>query len=410
MMSSINLNSLRQLNQISRRYNVFHLFKKVYLAADDAIDVNNNRIVISETNGFGMLIDLDAVSHGTLKDYATSLEELVGPGKKYENFLQLLNAINHFCDESATKVIIYCDKTAFLKIAVLWLKVLLPNANMDDCYGIVSSYQFQNRMFGTSEYASVTRAYRLNQVSEYITIQEFNQVFTATSVDTAAFAGFINLVKPHLSIEFILATYISNQSCKEELRKIAFDKLKVGMQQYLYECKDFILSNMLNKPVFDKFSPTVNYTLGNLEEITRDPAFDIWFDTSLWDIESIGIPSSKSKFYFDRMSPSQFDKFKAHMTIYLDQNNIYINPEAIIGDMTWIDWILENLNMCRNATLSDSDLTKLVEYQLSDKKPNAQFTVFEVTEKDRYNMFILNQIKQAVADSQNSKLNPFVLA
>lgn len=389
---------------------MFHLFKNVYLASDDVIDVNNNRIVISETNGFGMLIDLDSVAHGTLNDFATSLDELIGSGKKYENFLQFINSVNHFSDESATKVIIYCDKTAFLQLSVHWLKALLPNATMDDLYGVVSSYQFQNRMFGTSEYAAVTRAYRLNQVSDYITIQEFNQVFTSTVVNTAVYEGFINLVKPHLSIEFILASYISNKSCKEELRSIAYSKLKVGMQQYLYECKDFILSNILNKPVFDKFSPTVIYSLTNLEEITRDPAFDIWFDTALWDIESIGIPSSKSKFHFDRMSPSQFDKFKAHMEIFLEQNTIFINPEPVFENLTWVEWILENLNMCRASTLSDSDLNKLVEYQISSNKPNAQFTVFEVTEKDRYNMYILNQIKQAVADSQNNKLQPFVLA
>jgi len=98
------------------------------------------------------------------------------------------------------------------------------------------------------------------------------------------------------------------------------------------------------------------------------------------------------------------------MEIYLAQNTIFINPEPVFEDLTWIEWILENLNMCRGGALSDSDLNKLVEYQLSAKKPNAQFTVFEVTEKDRYNMYILNQIKQAVADSQNNKLQPFVLA
>ena len=393
-----------------RSYKVFHLFKKVYLASDDVLDVNNNRIVISETNGYGMLLDLEAVAHGTLKDYATSLDELVGPGKKYENFLQFINAINHFSDEVVTKVIIYCDKAAFLAMTAHWVKILLPNATMDDAYGIVASYQFQNRMFGTSDHVSYNRSTRLNQVSEYITIQEFNQAFTTTEVNSAVYAGFVNLIKPHLSVEFILASYLSNQSCKEELRKIVYDKLKIGMQQYLFECKDFIVTNILNKPVFDKFSPTVNYSLTNLEEITRDPAFDIWFDTALWDIESIGVPSSKSKFYFERMSSSQFDKFKAHMQIYFEQNTIFINPTEVIGDMTWVEWIVENLNMCRSATLSDSNLNKLVEYQLSANKPNAQFTVFEDTEKDRYNVYILDQIKQAVATSQNNKLLPFVLA
>lgn len=387
------------------------MFKRVYLELDDAIDLNVNRIVISKTNGVGLLQDLQAVVYAQLIDTAPAVNDMIGTGKKYENFLTFLNMLNRQCEELGSSLVIYCDKEAYLQLTCTWLKVVLPNITMDDAYGIVASNLFQTRMLGTSELADFTRPYRSTMVDRFVSIQEFNQVYTGVTIDSSLYAGFVNLVRSGLSLEYILASYLSKGTYKEELKAIAHNQLKVGMQLFLYECKTFIIESLLNKQVIDQFSPTVEYTLGNLEQFITDPAFDVWFEPSIWGVESVAVPHTKSLIYFDRMTNTQVDKLVGHLAIWIQQFNDGQKPGTLpAGEEinTWFSNKVKSLNLCRQSSLSDSDLAELIRIQMEGNK--VEFTLFESVEQSKFSIYITEHIRQLYIANKDSRLLPFTLA
>ncbi len=387
---------------------MFHLFKKVYVAFDDMIDINNDRLVISETNGVGMLHDLDGVADGELKAYAKSLEELIGEGKQFENFLLFLNFLNRHFETSNKKLIIYCDKISHQKLITTWIKILLPNASFDTAYGILASHVFQVKMFGTSTLSTYIRPYRLTQEDNYTSQLEYFPVFQSIQVDRNVYSAFLTYIKDSISIEYILASYVYNGSCKEELKKIALEKLKVGVQNYLLECKAYLLSNLVNKSIISKFQPTVTYDLSNLNDVVSDPAFDVWFEKSLWDTESITAPHTNGGFYFNRLTSSQKTKLVEHLKIYFEW---YSESGREFSGFTLFDWVDKIFDLACKESLTDSDLELLVNYQIVEASLSGpEFALFETTEKDRYNINILSEIKQICIDNNKDKLLQYTLS
>lgn len=387
---------------------MFHLFKKVYVAFDDMIDINNDRLVISETNGVGMLHDLDGVADGELKAYAKSLEELIGEGKQFENFLLFLNFLNRHFETTNRKLIIYCDKISHQKLITTWIKILLPNASFDTAYGILASHVFQVKMFGTSTLSTYIRPYRLTQEDNYTSQLEYFPVFQSIQVDRNVYSAFLTYIKDSISIEYILASYVYNGSCKEELKKIALEKLKVGVQNYLLECKAYLLSNLVNKSIISKFQPTVTYDLSNLNDVVSDPAFDVWFEKSLWDTESITAPHTNGGFYFNRLTSSQKTKLVEHLKIYFEW---YSESGREFSGFTLFDWVDKIFDLACKESLTDSDLELLVNYQIVEASLSGpEFALFETTEKDRYNINILSEIKQICIDNNKDKLLQYTLS
>lgn len=391
---------------------MLHLFKRVYLELDNSIDLNVNRYVISKENGGALLNDLQAVVYAQLLDNASTIDELIGPGKKFENFLTFLNELNRQVDVLQSSVVIYCDKEAYLQIACTWLKIVLPNITMDDAYGIVASNLFQTRMLGTSELADFTRPYRSTMVDRFVTIQEFNQYYSTISVNPALYAGFVNLVRSGLSLEFVLASYLVNGSYKEELKAVAHNQIKIGMQLFLYECKTFIIESLLNKQIIDQFSPTVEYTFSNLEQFITDPAFDVWFEPSIWGVQSVGVPHSKSLIYFDRLTNSQVDKLTAHLAIWIQQFNGGAKPGTMgAGDdlNSWFAEKIKNLGLCRKASLSDTDLAELIAVQMGREGSIVEFSLFESVQQSKFSIYVTEHIRQMYIANKESRLLPFTL-
>jgi len=387
---------------------VFHLFKKIYVAFDDAINVDEDRIVISETNGVGMLQDLDNAVDGELKIYAKNLEELIGEGKQFENFLLFLNFLNRHFDTSNRKLIIYCDKVAHQKLITTWLKILLPNATFDTAYKIISSHVFQIKMFGTSVMSSFVRPYRLTQDENYSSQAEYYDVFQSINVNREVYAPFLSHIKDSFSVEYVLASYLYNGSYKEELKKIALGKLKVGMQNYLLECKTYILTNLLNKSIVNKFSPTIAYDLSNLNNAVNDPAFDVWFDRTIWDFETVTLSHSNGVFYFDRLTQSQKTKITSHLKIYFDW---YLELGTEVSGNTLSELVDKIFDIACKDSLTDSDLELLVNCQIGQSSLiGPEFAIFESTEKDRYNIHILTEIKQVCIDNTKDNLLQFTLS
>lgn len=387
---------------------MFHLFKKIYVAFDDAINVDEDRIVISETNGVGMLHDLDNAVDGELKAYAKNLEELIGEGKQFGNFLLFLNFLNRHFETSNRKLIIYCDKIAHRKLITTWLKIILPNATFDTAYKIIASHVFQIKMFGTSDISTFIRPYRLTQEENYSSQGEYYEVFQSVDANRNIYASFLTHIKDFISIEYVLASYLYNGSYKEELKKIALEKLKIGMQNYLLECKTCILSNLLDKSIVGQFSPTVAYDLTNLNSVINDPAFDVWFDSAIWDFEAVTLSHSNGIFHFDRLTQSQKTKIMSHLRIYFDW---YLKRETETSSTDLSLLISTMFDIACKNSLTDSELDLLVDSHITQSSLiGPDFAIFGSTEKDRYNIHILSEIKQIYIDNTKDNLLQYTLS
>ena len=56
---------------------MLHLFNKTYLEFDDKIEINFDRVVISDQYGIPMHQELDKVSYGELIQFGKSFDEVV---------------------------------------------------------------------------------------------------------------------------------------------------------------------------------------------------------------------------------------------------------------------------------------------------------------------------------------------
>ncbi len=390
---------------------MFHLFKRVYLDLDDAIDLNVNRYVISQENGVDILHDLAGVVHSDLIAFARNLDELIGPDKKYANFLLFLNDVNRKADSYNSRIIIYCDRDTFLKLTSKWLKIILPNATPDDAYGLVSSSMFMTRMFGISQDVSFTRPYRQTQVEHYVSPQEFHAQYNATVVEAGVYDGFVSLITPTISFEYLLASYFVNGTHKDIIKNILKTTLKDGAQQYVYEAKAFLLRQLLsNNSMADECTPTRSYDLGNLDTITLDPAFDIWFDNTLWGVEGVPVAhTSSSQFQFEKLTASQFQKLKSHLEFHWKRLWLFDDIETLGPRATiWKNDVFRMLEIVISNQFTDSDLDFVIQTQLSGPiaDPACQFGQIDVS---KFNMPLINYITRCVLKDEKNKLNGFVL-
>jgi hypothetical protein len=394
---------------------MFHLFKRVYVELDDAVDTSVNRIVISEINGVPLMESLSKIVPGKLILFAKSIDEIIGAEKQYQTLLNFLEYVDEESTASDRKIVIYCDRNTYLKLTTSWLKILLPNITVGSAYGIVTSYMFNTRMFGTSELVPFTRAYRMTQADYTITLEDFVTLFSNINIERDNYTSFISRLNASVSIEFLLASYWYNGSYKEELKSVAKGKVSIGMQQFLYEAKTFIVENILNTPVIERFHPQKVYDLSNLTEMFTDSAFDVWFDNSIWNVESIGMPHTYSDINYKNITAEYFNKLESHLRIWVSTyNNTACTPQNIQPGVNLEDWMtakLRVLRMCILDEVTDSDLEFLLDQHSNFEIPAPCDTmqIFEWVETEKFNPFLITFLRKAMLARETNVLRVYSL-
>jgi len=93
---------------------MFHLFNKVYVISDNLIDINFDRVVISEKYGIQMSNELDKVSYGELLMYSDTFANL---NKSFDEFIK---DIDQHSKDSKKRMVVYVDDKAFMELVVNW--------------------------------------------------------------------------------------------------------------------------------------------------------------------------------------------------------------------------------------------------------------------------------------------------
>jgi hypothetical protein len=70
---------------------MIHLFKKIYVTTDNIIDPNFDRIVVSQSNGFNLLEDLQKILSGQLIAYGLEWNDILGKDKTFKDATTLFD-------------------------------------------------------------------------------------------------------------------------------------------------------------------------------------------------------------------------------------------------------------------------------------------------------------------------------
>lgn len=248
---------------------MLHLFKEIYLNQDTNINLKYNRIVISAENGYPTPNDEKLLAYGK------SVEDLIGEGKQFPTFLDLLIFLSNFQNTIGDSFIqIYADRAAFVKLSAYWLKALFDNGTADSAYDFLKCYQTK-----ISVLTVLSRSTPIDP--SIITRTEFAEAFNGFSEDVSLYTSFISSIATKLSIEILVAAYLANGSLEQDLSEKLRRMIVKDLGTFFKEMKSDILYSALRED-FKEVSHTADYTIDNLETMVHDPSLDIFF--KLYDI------------------------------------------------------------------------------------------------------------------------------
>lgn len=198
---------------------MLHLFKRVYLSLDETLDTANHRVILSQDYGHPM--GTDETNLGRLLSYAGSIEDLVGTGKSFATYLDFFNYLNNQHDSLNDVVVVYADRSSFVKVGTNFFKALLPLAQLQDIYKILSFYAVRQSLLCTNvDFQGLVQNYESLKAKAAFTEAEVSAEFFANRVNSMDFYSFFADKRSSLSIEFIAATYSYNGSCRAEILEL----------------------------------------------------------------------------------------------------------------------------------------------------------------------------------------------
>jgi hypothetical protein len=256
---------------------MLHLFNKVYLEFDDKIEINFDRVVISERYGIPMLQQLDKVAYGELISYGKSYEEIVG-----SDFVGFISSLKDYGNTSNKRVVVYCDRDAYKKLIANWFKSILPELTIDEFKNIVNYTVYNQRITSNTQLSSV---YSMNLTSLWDGIGDVETYWKNAKALSKTKATTFKGLSLNYSYEFLLSTYLSgDESYKEELRSTMMLFLRRWYKEMFTDNRQMVLLNITNH----KFQEALNIDpelvdVTRLDPLAGIPGLEAYADDEIWE-------------------------------------------------------------------------------------------------------------------------------
>jgi hypothetical protein len=285
---------------------MIHLFKKVYIETDHKLDVDENRIVISESLGYNFSPVYDEICAGKLYYCAENFEsmlknfgaeEIAEKNKPenqidsgnviilreekeiFDNFYEFLNFVDRCYDEKKEPLYIHVDQKAFNFFMVYWYKILFPNITFDSFSSLLSSYIFFNKIFSNGVKSKMNSA-EFNLVLEET---ETRVLFEEIVIDETESKQFIDIQIQNLSIEYLLSSYFYDSKYFVNLLKPFSALLKKSIEVQIYENKELLMQNLNKQFLLEAFNVSEKYNFNNFSDIiTNEQELSFIFDKNIW--------------------------------------------------------------------------------------------------------------------------------
>lgn len=350
---------------------MIHLFKKVYLTTDRFIDIHADRIVVSKTAGF--VVSSDIISHGTLVANGISLFDIIGPGKKYSSMLDMLVQINDMVNQTNGKFYIFADEDALSTILHSWYKLILPNAENTSISQLVNSAVFRINVFYLNTFSS---SQGTNVLTTPLTIPEPDASFYVTG-------DLPPDVKSNASVEFLLASYLTNGSMKESLKQSLSVLIKKDLEKYLLELKEIFFVHLMTPKFVALLDLPVTPSLDNLEEVlTWNSKFvEVFTSQRLWNTPYMTMPSaSHANIKINALTPEDVAVLKEFTTKAGSVWSEELSYMFVKSDISKLDF----LGTQNPETFTDELLNQIIDVEASYDHAAGSFFSIDLASVNHY--------------------------
>jgi len=343
---------------------MFHLFSKVYVTSDSTIDLDFDRVVISNKYGVGMYEALDKVSYGELCAYGKTIDSVLD-GKTFSAFINsLLQKVNN----TGKKVIIYADDDNFSKFISLWFKSIFLNPTAESSWKIIDYHIRKEKILKNWKHSSTPTEHDIfKEVTEAKFIEHFNETQPQN----------LSSITSELSFEILLASYLANGTQKDSLKQTLNTLLNRSIQELLVEIKYTYIKNY-TKPTF----PSLPVEL---------PFFS---DSSLYRSESIGKVSGSSSIDLIGATSEDIELFKQTAVKVLTEWEQFNSNSNVVNLVGLINFV--------RTEITDEQLNYLINFEKTSLSNNR---LYSATDEEKINIYFLD----FVLNSNTEDLKSYIL-
>jgi hypothetical protein len=374
---------------------MFHLFRKTYIEVDSYIDPNVHRIVISETNGHPVLEMFSSLYVGTPLAFGVTYDDVVGEGKRFSTFLEMIQFCFNQNESTDQKIIIYCDPAAYVKVISLWFKTIFVNIDATAAYRIIQGNFSKEIMITHRTIQGLADQYG-NFLPDLAT---FQTVFDNVSVDEVDAYSFINGLGNNRSIEYLLAAYIYDGSHKDELKFRLWSMVNRHVEEYFKEAWRSIQLNIL-KESWQSLLGTATYTIDNITEVLDDPALEPLKRTNAWRAASGGSNVARTPLDLSTFTEEELTQIKhlAHKTYLHTLPTDPVHP-GFERKHVYID-------MIKSPGLTDEELTQVLDYEIN---PPDDLRFYSMKDEESINVYFIDWILEARRTNNIAVLQSYML-
>jgi len=254
---------------------MLHLFNKVYLEFDHKINVDIDRVVISNQFGVQMSTEFEKYTYGQLIRYSKSLEEL-NDEIVLDDFILELKGHG---DRTNKKIIIYCDKQNYLKFIASWMNLMMPNLDFDTFKDIANLTIYRERCVSNTQLSS-QNAVNIDSIFQAFTSNDWEYGWE-NKIDGQLSPALLDV---NISYEFLLANYLAgDRNYVEPLLSTAHRFLKRFFQELFTDNRQMVLLNINNHRLQEAlgYSETADITGDPLEHIEE---LKYYADKQIWKV------------------------------------------------------------------------------------------------------------------------------
>lgn len=376
---------------------MIHLFGKVYLAHDVNLDISFDRVVISAQHGVPVLASYEQLAGGVLLAYGKEVSKVIGKGKTYSSYVKMFQTIGDHSEANDVRVMIFADSTAFNDILSHWYGIILPNIDADSLVALGKSLQFKFNVFNRGSRSSVS-------IHDDNTI-DMGDLFLAPANDTKELASFVESNKGKFGVEYLIASYLNDGSCKEELKAVMTKIYKKSLEVLLTDIKEGFLVTLLHEGFAERVGLDQVYTFDNFTDILNDQSdiAQLFLSERLWHSPWIKLPSSsssaRSNLKVENITEEDAAAFKQAIVDF---------AEYSMGDLIWNTTIKkEEIKLDFIQAFTDFTDDLLDDMLAADRDSESVHGAFFPINLETVNHYLIRTIMYAHRDGDTSTVQSF---
>ena len=354
---------------------MLHLFKKIYLATDNIIDTNFDRVVVSDTHGLKEL-DIIKAQHGELFAYGADLPDIIGEDKKYSSIVNMFDTLSTKSNTSGKRIVIYADDEAFAKIIAHWYKLVFANPDKTACQNLYDNAVYRYQIFYKGRFS---RNVGNTDLSHTIDTTAFSDAFDNATIDATEKSNFITAHKSGFSVELMLATYFAGKTdILPDLKTAIKHLMKKDLEKYFYELKEIFWVHFQTKRFTDKLGFSKTYDWSNFKDIESEPSkyAVLMLNDRLWKYKYMNFATTGDNINIEKITADDVKLFEEYTEISgacWGEEEIYKHIKSDINKMAFLDIFDDGIKV---AGFTDERLETLLE--MEEKFENAAGSFFSI--------------------------------